>query len=81
MTGYPGGIWRGSQGPSPPLKVLGEAEDGGAGKRVLCITPLRRERGHPGRPTVAHCFQCGGGRDGLTLEIPGGGTGGGRYQH
>ena len=71
---------RGSQGPLPSLKVLGEVEDGGTGGRVLRSTLPQRERGHPGRPTVAHHFQCGDGRSGLSLGIPGGVTGRGRYQ-
>ena len=77
MPGYPGGIWRGSQGHAPPPQVLVEAEDGGAGGRVLRITLPQIERSHPGRPTVAHHFQCGSGRSGLPLGIPGSGIGGG----
>ena len=38
MSGYPGGLWSGSQFPSPPLNVLGEAEDSGKGGRVLSCT-------------------------------------------
>ena len=77
MTGYPEGLLCGSQGPSPPPKVLGEAEDGGAGGRVLRSTLPRRERGYPGQPTFTHNFQCGVILGGLPLEIPaGGGTGG-----
>ena len=57
VLGYTGGLWSRAQGPSPPPKVLGEAEDDGEGGRVIqCIFP-RRERGYPRRPTVAHHFQ------------------------
>ena len=38
MSGYPGGLWSRSQVPSPPLNVLGEAEDSGKGGRVLICT-------------------------------------------
>ena len=80
VTVNTGGIWRRAQGPPPPPHVLGEASDGGAGGRVLQRTLLRRERRHPGRPTVAHHLQCGGGRGGLPLGILSGGTGGGGGQ-
>ena len=67
------------QVPSHPPRVLGEAEYGGAGRRLIQSTLLWRERGHPGRPTGAHHFQCVGGHGGSPLVIPaGGGTGGGR---
>ena len=56
VNGYPGGLWRGAQGPSPPPTVLGEAEDCGEGGRVLWCTLLRRERrvtqGDPLSPTI-----------------------------
>ena len=56
MPGYPGGIWCGAQGPSPPPKVLGEAEDGGTGGRLLRSTLPRREigvaQGDPLLPTT-----------------------------
>ena len=66
------------QGPPPLKQVLGEAEDGGTDGRVLQITLTRRERRHPGQPTVAHHLQFGGGYGGSPQGIPGGGTGGGR---
>ena len=79
MPGYTGGLWRGSQGPSPPPTVLGKADCGGEGGSVLWFTLPHRERGYPGRLTAAHHFQCGGRCGGLPPEIPaGGGTGGGR---
>ena len=64
VTGYPIGIFHGSQGPSPPPEVLVEVEDGGAGERVIHITLPQRDRGRPGRTTIAHHFQCGGGISG-----------------
>ena len=79
VTGYPGGLWHEAQGPSPPTAVLGKAEDGGASGRILRSNLPQRQRGYPGRPTVAQNFQCGGGHSGLPLGIPaGGGTGGTR---
>ena len=77
---YPRGVWCGSQGPSPPPNLLEEVEDGGAGGRVLHSTLPQRSRGHLGRPTVPHHFQCGSGCSGLSLGIPCGGTGGRRQQ-
>ena len=82
MTGYPEGLWRGSQGPSPPPTVLDKAEDGGKGGRVIRCTLPQREGCYPGQPTVSHHFQCDGRRGGSPLGIPsdGGteGSGGGR---
>ena len=75
MPGYPVGLCCGAQGPLPPLVVLGEAEDGGKGGRVLQCTLPWRERGDPEQPTVAHHFQCDGRHSGLPLVIP---TGGGK---
>ena len=81
MPEYPGVLWSGAQGPSPPLTVLGKAEDVGEGGRVLRCTLPQIERGDTGRPTVAHHFQCGGRRSGSLLGIPtGDGTGGRKDQ-
>ena len=83
MTDYPGRLWRGAQGPSPPLTVLGkaEAEDVGEGGRVLQCTLPQRERGDPGQTTFNHHFQCESRCGGLPLVIPaGGGTRGRRDQ-
>ena len=81
MPGYPGGLWCGAQGPSPPSTVLSESEGGGKSGRVLRCTLPRRERGYPERPTVAHNFQCGGRCGGSPLGIPAcGGTVGGLEQ-
>ena len=44
VTGHPGGIWSGDQGPQPPLQVLLAASDGGVGRKLLRITLPRRER-------------------------------------
>ena len=44
MPGYNRGLWRGAQVPLTPPTVLVEAEDGGAGGKVIQNT-LRRERG------------------------------------
>ena len=75
MPGYPGGIWRGAQDSLLPLKVLGEAEDGGSGRRVIRSNLPRKERGHPVQPTFIQHFQCGDGHSGLPLKIlVGGGT-------
>ena len=56
MHAYPGGLWRGSQGTSPPLKVLDKGEDGEEGGRVLQCTLLWREKtvtqGNPVLPTI-----------------------------
>ena len=43
--GYPGGLWCGAQVLSPTPTVSDEAEEGGAGGRVLQSTLLRRDRG------------------------------------
>ena len=48
VHGHPGGIWRGSQGPPPPLQVLGSDIYGGPGKRVLLRTLPQREKRHTG---------------------------------
>ena len=76
MTGHPGGIWCGAQGPLPPLQVLGAAEDGGTGGRLLHRTLPRRYRRQSGRPTFTHHLQCGGGLGVTPLGVLGGGTGG-----
>ena len=82
MPGYPGRLWCGTQGPSPPPIVLGEADDVDDIDRVLRCTLLRRERGYPGQPTVVHHFKFGGRRGGSPLGISAGeGTGGGREKH
>ena len=80
MPVYPGGIWSGDQVPPHLTQVMGEAEDGGVGGRLLWITLPRIERCHPGQPTVAHHLQCGGVRGDSTQLISGGGTVGGIYQ-
>ena len=69
MTRDPGGIWRGSQRPPPPWKVLGETPDGGAGGGVLHITLIRGERLDSGTHTISHHIQCGGGFSGPPLGI------------
>ena len=78
VPGYPGGLWREAHGPLPPTTVLGEAKDGVEGGKVIWCTLPQRERGDPGRPTVAQHFQCGGRHGGLPLGIPSGGRMGGR---
>ena len=80
MHVHPGGIWRGDQGPPPPPQVLGAAEDGGIGGRLIWRTLPRIERRHSGRTTVSHHLQCGGGCGGPPLRTPDGGTGWGVQQ-
>ena len=56
MPGYPGEIWRGDQGPPPPLEVLGAASCGGALVGGYYREPLRGDRGvaqvDPLSPTI-----------------------------
>ena len=80
VPGYTGWMWRGARALCLlrrywewPKIVL---QAGG----FLQSTLPHIERYHPGRPTVAHHFKCGGGRGGLPLGIPGVGTGGTRQQ-
>ena len=75
---YPGGICRGYQEPIPPPQVLGEDSYGGTGGRVLQRTLPRVEMRDAGGPDFALHIQCGGGRSGPPLIIPGGGRGWGR---
>ena len=70
-----GGVWCRAQGPPRLPQILGEAEDGGAGGRVLLRNLPQRERSHPERLTVAHHLQFGGERGDSPRGIPGGGMG------
>ena len=50
----PGGIWSGTQGPLPPTHVLGEATDGGVGRRIIQRTLQWGERCDTGGPDFTH---------------------------
>ena len=80
MTGNPGGIWIGDQGPLPPMKVLGEATYGGASGRVLCKTILRGERCDTGGSNFSQHTQCGGVSSGPSLGISDGRRGCEKWQ-
>ena len=69
MTGDTGVIWRGSQAPTPPMKVLLDATNGGAGGRVLQQNLPQGERRYIGGPAFDHHLQCGDGRSGPPLGI------------
>ena len=75
MTGYPGGICRGTQDPTLPLQVLREAPYGGKVGGVIQRTNLRVERHDSGGPAVSLYLQCGGVRSGPPMGIPHGGRG------
>ena len=77
MPGDPEVIWCGTQGPLPPLQVLGAASDGGVGERVVRIILTLRKRRDTGGPTFTNHIQCGGGCGGPPLGVIVSVTGGG----